>query len=80
MKNPFQKLTFFFCFKNDVNIFLINGYILYSYIHFHVVPNTESVMMLASVVTLRVCLGVNIVLYETVIAILHTLIQLCCTI
>ena len=42
MNNPFPRLkVFFFSFKNDVYIFLINVYILYTYINFHVVPNPE---------------------------------------
>ena len=66
MNNPFQRLKlYFFSFKNDVYIFLINLYILYAYIHYYVGPNSKSVVMLASVGMLRVYLGANIVLYET---------------
>ena len=62
---PKVYFLFFLSFKNDVYIFLINAYILYTYIHFNVVPNPELVVMLVSVENLRVHLGANIVLYET---------------
>ena len=66
MNNLFQRLKIYlFIFKNDVYIFLINVYILYACIHYHVVPNPESVVMLASVGVLRVHLGAYIVLYGT---------------
>ena len=61
---PKVEILFYFSFKNDVYIFLINVYILYTYVDFRVVPNPESVVMLASVRMIRVRLGANIVLYE----------------
>ena len=54
MNNPFQRLNFIVLVeKIDVYIFLLNVYTLYVYIHFHVVPNLESVVMLVSVGILK---------------------------
>ena len=65
MKNSFPRLKlYFFVLKMMYILSEINVYILYTYIHFHVVSTPESVVMIASVGMLRVNLGYNIVMYD----------------
>ena len=62
---PKVKILFYLVLKMIYILFLLNVYVLYTYIHFHVVPNPELVVMLTSIGIIRFHLGANIVMYKT---------------